>query len=135
MIGDACAATHAPLPSTPASTHITSPNHYIHQNMHPVCCVAAQVEAYMGAARGVCIDLMRAIVSTGLLQFLGPQEQDPATFVTNFLADPVYMLKVCVGQQGAGWRSTCFASWLWARRVRKFHPRHHRCGCSTWSAS
>jgi hypothetical protein len=56
--------------------------------------VVQQVEAYMGAARGVCTDLMRAIVSTGLLQFLAPQEQDPAAFVDTFLADPVYMLKV-----------------------------------------
>lgn len=56
----------------------------------------------MGAARGVCIDLMRAIVSTGLLQFLGPQEQDPAAFVTKFLADPVYMLKVGLGSRTQG---------------------------------
>ena len=50
----------------------------------------------MESARGVCVALMKAIVSTGLLTYAKQEEEvpTPEAFAAKYLADPVYMLKV-----------------------------------------
>jgi hypothetical protein len=57
--------------------------------------LCVQVEGYMGSAREVCVALMKAILSTGLLTYADQEErQTPEAFDDKYLANPVYMLKV-----------------------------------------
>jgi hypothetical protein len=53
----------------------------------------AEVESYMEEARAACLSVMRVIVRTGLLTYLGEGEDEPEAFVAAYLANPVYMLK------------------------------------------
>lgn len=54
----------------------------------------AEVEAYMSSCADVCRVVMRAIAATGLMSGLPVDERDPDLFVSKYLSDPVYMLKL-----------------------------------------